>query len=124
MTEACKQCHWSPVCFETESFDLILCFTLNYRAYVHQIVAPFQAIKQLVWYNYIKCSIITLHINYFFQSITLTYNLFLKQHPALIINQTTVKEILILLQQTASCEVEQLTSLLEYSHEEHTKPVK
>ena len=34
------------------------------------------------------------------------------------------KEILISLQQTTSCEVEQITSLLEYGHEEHTKPMK
>ena len=51
----------------------------------------------------------------------------LEQHPMLVINQTTkqwVNEIFLSLQQTASCKVEQLTSLQEYSFEEHTKPMK
>ena len=51
------------------------------------------------------------------------YSLFIfKQHPSNV--NTTVKEILILLQHITSCEVEQFTSLLEYRHEEHAQPMK
>ena len=56
------------------------------------------------------------------------YILFYFKAAPIVSNQsnikTTVKEILISWQQTPFCEVEQLTSLLEYSHEEDTKPIK